>query len=302
MKKITSNQPNTRAAFTLLELLAVITIISILLALILPSIAAARRRAAEVATGTEMKQFEQALSSFKAKFNRFPPSSITLYGTQAGWDSDPTAKAIIRSMWRDFNFATGGRSPGTPQNTTVGGANYHPWGTGNVVLTGDECLVFFLGGVPVDNGTGVPPTLAGFSANGRFPFAIGGENRDGPFFTEWKEQEKRLVDGTPSDAGGPDGVYSYTDGLGEGKVPMWYSASNDGRYLNGDPVYYQGDGKTPWNRTTYQLIAPGADGEFGNIQQTATFKAIWTDSIEMDQTRFEEKDNITNFSGGRLNP
>ncbi|APZ92828.1 type II secretion system protein [Fuerstiella marisgermanici] len=289
MKRPTNHNSNHRSAFTLLELLAVITIISILLALILPAIGQARRSADETALSVELKQLEQALASFKARFNRYPPSSITLWDTAAEWNTHPNDKAVIRSMWRDFDFTTGGRGP----------AAGHPWAGTDKELTGDECLVFFLGGVPVANGAGVPPTLAGFSKNGKWPFAIGGENRDGPFFTEWKDQEARLVDDTPSDSG-PDEIYSYTDGLGTNQVPMWYSAADNGRYLNGDPVYYQGDGKTPWNRDTFQLIAPGSDDEFGNIQQSATFKAIWTEGMDMDSTRSEEKDNITNFSGGRL--
>ena len=251
-----------------------------------------------------MTQFDQALATFKQEFGEYPPSSVTLYGTTAGWNSDPKSKNKIRSLWKDFNFATGGRlASGVPQNTDASLGTYHPWGASTITLTGDECLVFFLSGVAVPNGTDVPPTLAGFAASGRAPFAVAGANRTGPFF-EFKSE--RLVDATPSDTTGTDMAYSYTDGLSDSETPMFYSSATSGRYSLGDAVYFQADGKTPWNKDSYQIIAPGEDGEFGDIQLTASNKAQWADGTNLrDETpsgpnRIPERDNLTNFSGGRL--
>lgn len=289
MKKHNPTHRAPRSGFTLIELLAVITIIAILLALILPAISNAFGGAKETDVSVEMTQFDQALSTFNAKFNRYPPSSITLYGTSAGWNGDPAAKSIIRSLWRDFDFSTGGRGPG------------HAWGTGDKVLTGDECLVFFLAGVPVDNGATIPPTMTGFSANGRFPFSTVGQNRVGPFFDGWKEAGVRLVDNIAPFESAADQIYSYTDGLSTSKNPMVYSASENGRYAPNWAAYYQGDGVTPWNKNTYQLIAPGEDGEYGTIDETsAGGKVVWTEETELSAGRKPEADNITSFSGGRL--
>lgn len=289
MKKQTQHPKPPRSGFTLIELLAVITIIAILLALILPALQGVFGRVNVTAVSTEMTQFDQALTTFKAKFGRYPPSSITLYPDAAGWNGDPTAKSIIRSMWKDFDFSTGGRSS----------AAGHPWGTDPKVLTGDECLVFFLGGVAVPNAGG-PPTFIGFSKNGRFPFSIAGTNRDGPFYDRFAAE--RLVDGTELDgppfqtAAGPDGMFSYTDGLGEGQAPIWYAAAENGRYASTTAFYIQADGKTPWNKDSFQLIAPGADGQIGNLSGGV----VWSDDTELSGARQVEADNITSFSGGTL--
>ena len=269
----------SRSAFTLLELLTVISIISILIALLAPSVLRSLSSAEATAVATELTQLDQALTSFQAKFNRHPPSSITLYADLAGWNGDPTAKSAIRSLWRDFDFNTGGRGTGA-----------HPWGLEDIQLSGDECLVFFLSGIPVPNGTATP-TLTGFSVDPRQPFQVGGSRID-PFFTGWKDRENRLVD--PDN----DEIFSYTDGLSESSTPIAYSVATRGRYTGSQSAYFQADGTTPWNPETFQLIAPGEDGQLGTIP--ASGKIIWSEGINLPEGRRVERDNITNFAGKTL--
>jgi hypothetical protein len=254
-----------------------------------------------------MNQLDQALATFQNRFGTYPPSTITLWGTEAEWNSNPTHKSIIRSIWPDFDFTTAGR-----QNTST-----HPWGTNNKVLTGDECLVFFLGGMPEYVAGNPVPALRGFSKNARWPFAMSGENRDGPFFTEFKGE--RLIDGevtysettalgitNPLDGwvATADGVPSYFDSLPGQQLPLWYSSATNGRYSNIDRCYYQSDGKTPWKKESYQIISPGLDGQFGKTLKTAAFKAGYSENTAFRNAppvnRLSERDNITSFSGGLL--
>ena len=278
-----------RSAFTLVEILTVIAIISILVALVSPAILNALGSAEEAAVAVELTQLDQALTAFNAKFDRYPPSSITLYGDKAGWDGDPVAKSAIRSIWRDFDFSTGGRvASGVPQSDPSL-PDFHPWGTDMITLTGDECLVFFLSGVPDSNGT-----LTGFSVDSRRPFQVGGSRID-PFFTGWKDRETRLID---TDG---DGIFAYTDGLSDTDATIFYSAATRGRYASSQPAYFQADGTTPWNPDTFQLIAPGEDGNLGTITEAAAgAKVIWSEGITLGNTRQTERDNITNFAGGTL--
>ncbi|MBM4098187.1 MAG: type II secretion system protein, partial [Planctomycetes bacterium] len=56
-----ANQPTRRQAFTLVEMLVVILIMSILVTLVTLGVTRAMRYASEVGTKTEMAQIEQAL-------------------------------------------------------------------------------------------------------------------------------------------------------------------------------------------------------------------------------------------------
>jgi prepilin-type N-terminal cleavage/methylation domain-containing protein len=75
--KLKLSHPRTNAAFTLIELLVVITIIALLVAMLLPSITAARRTAIKVQCGSVMRQAGIGFGSYRADYNdwliRFEP-------------------------------------------------------------------------------------------------------------------------------------------------------------------------------------------------------------------------------------
>lgn len=294
-----------RSGFTLLELLAVITIISILLALILPVLSGVIGRGDEVAVSAEITQLEQALASFKAKYGEYPPSSLVIPVGSGGWTARD--RSIINQFWPQFNFATCGGL--TRPDGTVG---YPP---GTIHLSGAECLVFFLGGIDGDPADATY-TPAGFSNNPISPWMSAGfsgsaspmppvsTNRVGPFFQF--EDASRLE--TTPDGGvvyldpmpGQSRPYMYLSGAGRNLPKVNNPAGNPDSFdLNGDSTdlqraYVKADGKTAYKEDSFQLISPGEDGLYGE-------GGVWADDFTIPEARREERDNITNFSGGPLN-
>lgn len=317
MNRAINTKSNHRSAFTLLELLAVITIISILLALILPAIGGAMRRAKIAEVSTEISQLDQALQMFKQRFGEYPPSNLIIPATGDPWA--PADRAKVRAIWPEFNFTLNG---GLGNSTA-----FH--------LSGAECLVFFLGGV--GNGDVTSPVLAGFAKNPQAPWAVGSTNVDGPFM-EFDMSRISDVDN--------DRVFEYRDSLSDGGAPyLFISAAgkslnkdNDaapddydvygdrdtGGFGNGQQdmsfCYFELNGTKPLRKDSFQIISPGEDGLYGtggptgdgidlrdrdidgnstiensDANSNGTFEPI--DNIEL---RGAEADNITNFSGGTL--
>src|SRR5262249_307724 len=106
-----------RPAFTLVELMVVIVIIALLAALILPALGKARTTAHEAKVLTDIKGLETAIKTFKSKYGVEPPSKISIFLTQTGWNTNAASMAIIRSIWPQFDFTMTMPDPANPGNT-----------------------------------------------------------------------------------------------------------------------------------------------------------------------------------------
>jgi prepilin-type N-terminal cleavage/methylation domain-containing protein len=146
-------QVHTRArrdAFTLMELLVVIAIIGIIAALLLAGVVAVMGNKDDVNNGNDINQLKIGLENFKNKFGVYPPGIIRLCSHRAQYThaaADPRSLdaysvTVLNKMWTKLS------NPNGAWSTT--GIDWS--GTGNlqldVTLVGDQCLVFFLGGIP----------------------------------------------------------------------------------------------------------------------------------------------------------
>lgn len=323
-------QPLVRAGFTLIELLVVMVVIAILVALLFPAIAGAIRTAREATVVAEIATFDKAMVDFKSRYGVEVPSFIVIYeqgddGSMSpadpGWGADTgnsispivsddayrrTSRAFIRQVWPDYDFSLNQDFNGN------GAIDPEP-----VILDGSECLVFFLGGVMTRGALAgfVDDTPVGFAANGQNPFDNAStNNRIGPFVDNFLGDRFTDVDG--------DGMPEYKDGLSGQQLPYIYLSSyGGGGYkpfgLDGDmntledneiptdrsgtptrlidDAYFKSAGppKTYLNPQSYQLISPGSDVEFG-------IGGLYNGS-GVPTGRPDERDNIANFKGGRLN-
>ncbi|MCA9014718.1 MAG: prepilin-type N-terminal cleavage/methylation domain-containing protein [Planctomycetaceae bacterium] len=283
----TASQQNRRAAFTLIELMIAIVIILILLGLLIPAIGAVRLRAQQAQVRTEIGNLEAAITAFKADFGMDPPSGITLYENQAGWNSDTRSKNLIRGMWPQFDFS---------KNRDI---NRDSDSTDSFTLNAGECLVFFLGGIW--DSTNKTPN--GFSKNPADPFIVStaGGGRLGPYY---EFNISRFVDIDN------DNAPEYLDSFPSQQKPYLYFSSYDGRgYRIADEVvgtgmldvYRQGTDPTvtpptndvPFKAKSFQIISPGADFQYGT-------GGIYNPDKNFPANRTEEVDNITNFVSGSL--
>lgn len=265
--KQTRRQP--RDGFTLVELLMVIALIAILMALIVPAVQRAASVARVAKVGVEIKSLESAIAEFRNIYGMDPPSFIQIAEQESDWTA--RSRSLIGRMWPRFDFSDQDRN-----------------GNGNndvLVLEGPQCLVFFLGGVL--SGSAPNYALTGFSKNAENPFTppVGpSAARQGPFF----EFRMERVNVTPQ---GDFFVATYRDSLPSQSAPYMYVTSD--RYASQPGVYKQ-NATTFYKPTTFQIISPGSDGQYGT-------GGIYTpEESATDSIGEEDRNNITNFSDGTL--
>jgi prepilin-type N-terminal cleavage/methylation domain-containing protein len=237
-----------RGGFTLVELLVVIVVLAILVGLLLPVIAGALRTAKNAACQSEINLMAQALANFKASYGDYPPSRVILYengyfpvGTQTHVNADTNditlgqlAQRSLISLRRFFPkvvFSTSGQPSQISYNAATGAGFWYDFnGNGKMdgpyILQGNECLVFFLGGIPLQDPATGAFGMTGFGKDPVNPFTnsvIGSgmysANRQPPAF-EFNAGRLFLDPNNPGNlTGNPNGVIDpgipgYYDNLG----------------------------------------------------------------------------------------
>jgi len=258
---------NQRRGFTVIELLAVITIIAILAGMTLGGIGRVRVAAQRVQATSDIAQLSNAIAAFKTKFKvaylpasgSGPGGTFRLLSNYAG--TEPEAQFLKQMFPRMNGIPPYGGTTGLPNGTN---------------LDSNQCLVFFLSGGTVTN-------YSGFSNNPSSPFSGG---NDIPAFMSF--QAKRLLPGDGRYRDVWDKPYAYftfdsTTGVYTGansEIVNGALKDTTGRYeqprgfqiISAGPNHGFGSGGSYVGSSSYTAGGPGGDdlanfAQAGNLQQ-----------------------------------
>ena len=245
-----------RQAFTLVELLLVMLIIGTLVAILLPTLAAAIRATKRAAVAAEITSFTQAIAAFALNNGDVPPSRFACsetgdYSPQtfaAAGISDSVRLRSIAFLRQNFPKVAISVYPlnSRPQVPVKFPAD-NPMGipcpyfydfngdqvmqTIPFVLTGDETLVYFLGGMPKPHKSPSGSNafgLIGFCSNLRNPFQTdiyidpADPLKTKVITTQRLSPNKEFTSGRLFDLDG-DGVPSYADSYSGSENPTAYA-------------------------------------------------------------------------------
>lgn len=169
----------SRVGFTLIELLVVIAIIAVLVGLMIPAVMKVTGLGPQATAKHEINQLSAAIAAFQQEFGvKTMPSKFVLHENLNAYNlSDPLHARSRQFLSQMFGRRLGGSTgivnwrQRTPAPTPTNAQSY--------TLSGEQCLVFFLGGIQ-DTTSGQPGCL-GFSTNPADPSVLGGTRR-GPFY------------------------------------------------------------------------------------------------------------------------
>jgi prepilin-type N-terminal cleavage/methylation domain-containing protein len=270
----------TRSAFTLVELMVVILILVILVSLLAGAALKVMSKIPEVKTRTEIAEMSVALQAFMNDYQLSdpPPSYLVLRENIAGYNTNNALDAqSINFLRKVFGKNLGAGQAYVDWNGD--GANDGPW-----FLEGEQCLVFYLGGIPNTAAMkgGAPPGPQGFSTNNINP-AGPSTKRKGPYFTF---ETPRLVASTSNTSlgffvymdpwqvkAGPK-PYAYFSSLGLNNTGYLMNHTGVAQYpildcgsISANPYWTaQNVNGVPTQFThsnTFQIISAGKDGTFG---------------------------------------
>lgn len=271
-----ARETNRRSGFTLIELLVVIVILGMLVGLIVPAVMRAVGTAKEAAVSSEIQGLGQAMAAFKNSYGDFPPSRIvcsesgmydaTTLGITKGLG--PRTLAALRRFWPRMDLRTDGSVPAIPGKNKFYDFNGNGindsdpsslthWGK-PYILSGPECLVFFLGGIPQSTGAS-EWSVTGFAKNPQNPFqnAETANNRTPPFHEFVSSRLLAYPAEFDSGFGSPSGFPAFLDSLGsynyktgdptsDGAIPFYcyFSAYGGSGYDPDDVNMFERDSAT----------------------------------------------------------
>ncbi|MBN1591197.1 MAG: type II secretion system protein [Pirellulales bacterium] len=272
-----------RRAFTLVELLVVITIIGVLAGLIVAVAPGVIRAAHRMTITTEIGQLTMAMERYKQEHGEYPPDfcgvndanaivrtaarQTVLNHLRRAFPRYRIPAGTIDNRWDYFRLQVKQCTSGDPSLTNAGDAI----GMEVNAMTPDMALVFWLGGMPAPAGSST--RLVTFSANPANPFAVGGSRKEAFFEFDEARLARNAIAGNnnhftgyryrPPHVQDPDG--------GEDAPPYVYFRAKSDRY---DPLpptdifvqffTWQGTFCVPYGRDS---VPPASAGDPNEITQ-----------------------------------
>lgn len=137
-----------RSAFTLIEVLVVVGVISVLMALLLPAVQQAREAARRTQCGGNMKQFGLALSNYHDSHRVFPPGGLSVARFSFWYQLLPYLEQL--PMYEKITTPAPG--PGAVMQTNIGRANIRV----GFLLMGFHPPVMICPATPLSKGNQLP--------------------------------------------------------------------------------------------------------------------------------------------------
>jgi prepilin-type N-terminal cleavage/methylation domain-containing protein len=262
---------NQRGAFTLVEMVVVLLIIAILASLVVSVTVNVTNQMTQAQTRTEISQLEVALRAFMSDYGLSDPPPSYLILNETSPLSTPSA-AFLQKVFGKNLGAQG------PVDWNGDGVLNGPW-----ALEGEQCLVFYLGGIPTTPGLG-GFSPQGFSTNNMNPAMPGGK-RKGPYYTFQVARLVPLTSYNPAASPFPMYIDAWQVKLSKnlvGPMPYAYFSSNgnnnigyqqnnapfgvpqDCQSIKAYPYFITGATPTQYtNPNGYQILSAGKDGVFG---------------------------------------
>jgi len=274
------SRARSRRGYTLIELLVVISIIGVLMGLLLSGVMAVLQAKDRMGNRWDVEKLDSSMKTAMGEYLGKPqtlPGKLVLCNNTTHYDTPPAgigantdpsltdlarSKEALRKMFGNKLFGNGltvyWNGDYTNNNTNNNAIN---------VLQGQQCLVFYLGGISL-SANGVVK-MNGFSRNPTNPSDFSTREKFGPYY---EFEPNRLVGGF----GAGSGFYSYLDRYG---TPFVYfggtGASSSyvsycpamGQFcpnnaITGPTAYQEVSGKFT-NASTFQIISAGKDKRFG---------------------------------------
>ena len=257
--------PTTRSAFTLIELMVVITIIVLMIALILPGIQKVRTAGRRAQTGADISQLSAAAASFKQEFKFYPPDNFTIPTTKNASDAN---NQILQQMYPRYQL--------DQANTNMPSGLANP----GLNLRGIQCLIYFITG----------PSNTGWAIDAPVAPSLIANLKKGPFYDHTGTPWVNYLHLDPF--GQPYVYFASTTGQKYGPLPSNILYTGTSPYGTPNVIPYRDSLGKFVNSDSVQIISSGADKTFGPGGAWAPGNGLYAEAAI-------GADDMANFYGGK---